>query len=314
MRETRADTAQAVMFALLLHAFLFALLFFGLRWTRNPESLSAAGSPVSAEITDASALSAAMRRTLAQKPEPPPPEPVREQVAPPPQPVPEPRPQEEVVPPQPLAQEPVPEPAPIEQEKVDRNALAAEAREREQEEKHRQEQIDLTERKRQEESEKKYRLAQQQLDEKIQKIQKQREQAAREADLAEQKLKQIADAQTRNVAQAVSNNSANTNPPVGNNGVDAGLRARYIAALQAAIVQNWTRPDTVPLGQICKIEIRQLPGGEVIDAKVDPSCPYDELGRRSIEAAVLKAQPLPFAGFEPVFNRTLLLNFQAQDQ
>jgi colicin import membrane protein len=56
-----------------------------------------------------------------------------------------------------------------------------------------------------------------------------------------------------------------------------------------------------------------VPGGTVIDAKVDPSCPYDELGRRSIEAAVLKAQPLPYAGFEPVFNRTLKLNFQAAD-
>ena len=48
--------------------------------------------------------------------------------------------------------------------------------------------------------------------------------------------------------------------------------------------------------------------------RVDPSCPYDEAGRRSVEAAVLKAQPLPYQGFESVFNRTLILNFRAEDR
>jgi colicin import membrane protein len=70
----------------------------------------------------------------------------------------------------------------------------------------------------------------------------------------------------------------------------------------------------VPLGQRCKLVIRQLPGGEVMDVQVSASCPYDELGRRSVEAAVLKAQPLPYAGFETVFSRTLTLNFEAQDR
>ena len=92
------------------------------------------------------------------------------------------------------------------------------------------------------------------------------------------------------------------------------MSARYAAALQAAILRNWTRPESVPLGQRCRIVIRQIPGGEVIDAKVDPSCPYDELGRRSVEAAVLKAQPLPYAGFETVFQRTLRLNFVAEER
>ncbi|MEO6364766.1 MAG: protein TolA, partial [Luteimonas sp.] len=42
--------------------------------------------------------------------------------------------------------------------------------------------------------------------------------------------------------------------------------------------------------------------------------PYDAIGRRSVEAAVLKAQPLPYAGFEEVFNRTLILSFDPQDR
>lgn len=314
MHETRADTARAVTFALLLHAALFVLLFFGLWWTRSPEALSAAGSPITADLADASDLSASMQRALAEKPTPLPPlpEPVQEAAVPPPQPTPEKRPEEAVVTPQPAAQERVPDPSPVEQEKVDRDAISEETREREQEEKRRQEQIDLTERQHQQEAEQKYRLAQQQLDEKIKKIQKEREKATREAELAEQKLKQIADARARSAAVPAAQGSGN--PPPGNEGVDAGLSARYAAALQAAILRNWTRPDTVPLGQRCKLVIRQIPGGEVIEAKVDPSCPYDEPGRRSIEAAVLKAQPLPYAGFESVFARTLNLNFQAQDR
>lgn len=316
MRETRADTTQAVVLALLLHVALFALMFIGLWWTRSSAPASAAGSPVSAELIDTSDLSAAMRRTLASRPEPAkptpaPPQQVEEEAAPLPQPIPEERPQDSPVPRQQQAQDFVPEPTPVEQEKVDRDAVSAETREREQEEKRRQEQIDLTEQKKQQEAEEKLRLAEQQRDEKIKKIQAERARLQREADLAEQKLKQIADARA---TQASNQAAASAPPPPGNEGIDSGLLARYQAALQEAILRNWTRPDNVPIGQRCRITIRQLPGGEVLDAKVDPSCPYDDLGRRSVEAAVLKAQPLPYAGFESVFSRTLFLNFEAQDR
>ena len=318
MRENRADTTQAFVLAVLLHLLLFALMFVGLWWTRDAAQLSAAGSPVSAELIDTSDLSAAMQRTLAKRPEPVkdeprpvPPQPVEEEAAPLPQPIPEPSPQDSPVPQQQQAQEFVPEPAPVEQEKVDRDAISAETREREQEEKRRQEQVDLTERKRQEEAEKKFRLAEQQRDEKLKKIQAERAKAQREADLAEQKLKQIADLRA---AQASRQAAASAPPPPGNEGVDAGLAARYAAAIQAAVLAQWTRPENVPLGQKCVIQITQLPGGDVMSAKVASSCPFDEAGRRSVEAAVLKAKPLPYQGFEAVFARNLTLNFVAQDR
>ncbi|MBZ0088579.1 MAG: cell envelope integrity protein TolA, partial [Thermomonas sp.] len=107
---------------------------------------------------------------------------------------------------------------------------------------------------------------------------------------------------------------ARSQPTPGAGGTDPGLLARYRDALQRAIVRQWTRPDSVPLGQRCRISIRQLPGGDVISVEIDPSCPYDAQGRRSVEAAVLKAAPLPYAGFETVFNRNLELNFEAADQ
>ena len=320
MRETRTDTTLAILVALGLHALILAALLLGLQWSR-PQADAAAGEPVTAELVDPNALSAATRRALANpraaEPTPPPTEP--EAQAPPPQPLPSPVPEDAPVPRQAAPQAPLPTPDTREQERVDRAALAAETAAREQEEKHRQQQVDLTEQRRQQqEAEQKRRLAQQQeqaeRDRQLAEIRKQREKAARDAQLAEQKLRQIADARSRNPAEAAAQADAAASAPPGNRGVDEGLLARYRAALQAAIAQNWTRPDSVPLGQRCKIVIRQLPGGEVIDAKVDPSCPYDAAGQRSIEAAVLKAQPLPYAGFEPVFARTLIVNFEAQDR
>jgi colicin import membrane protein len=312
VRETRADTAQAFVYAIALHVLLFALVFFGMWWTRASAPAAAAGSPIEAELVDANALSARMRRALQERPSAVP-APV-EEATPPPQPVPEPMPQEAPVPQQQQAQEQIPEPDTREQEAVDRNAISAETREREQEAKRRQEQIDLTERQRQQEAEQKQRLAQQQLDLQLKKIRAEREKLARQADLSEQRLKQIADSRARNAAEASAQVDASASAPPGNNGVDEGLLARYQAALQAAILRNWTRPDSVPLGQRCKLNIRQIPGGEVIDVQVSAGCPYDELGKRSVEAAVLKAQPLPYAGFEAVFSRNLNLNFEAQDR
>jgi colicin import membrane protein len=70
----------------------------------------------------------------------------------------------------------------------------------------------------------------------------------------------------------------------------------------------------VPVGTRCKVEVTQLPGGEVISADVQPGCAMDPAGQRSLEAAVLRAQPLPYRGFEPVFNRRLIFTFEAQDR
>ncbi len=307
---------RALAWAVGVHLLVVAILLLSPLLSWDPDRISVAGAPSMEAVLDvSSADQRAVERALAIEPEPLPepivqplPEPAVEDVAPPPQPIPEPVPQEAPVEQQPTPQERVPEPAPVDQEEVRRDAEAERARvEREQEEKRRQEQIDLTERKKQEEAEQKRRLQQQQLE----KIRAEREKLEREQRLAQERLQQIADREARQASQQAA---ATAPPPPGNQGVDTGLAARYAAALQEAILRNWTRPETVPIGQRCRIVIRQIPGGEVVSAEVDPSCPYDELGRRSVEAAVLKAQPLPYAGFESVFQRTLILNFTAQDR
>lgn len=310
---------RAVAWAVGVHLLLALILLLSPLLSWDPDRISVAGAPSMEAVLDvSSADQRAVERALAIDPEPmPEPEPVvqplpePEEVAPPPpQPLPEPVPDEAPVERQPTPQERVPDPAEVNQEEVRRDAEAERARvQREQEAKRRQEQIDLTERKRQEEAEQKRRLAQQQLE----KIRAEREKLEREQRLAQQRLQQIADRSAQQASQQAAQPAA-APPPAGNQGVDTGLQARYAAALQEAILRNWTRPDTVPIGQRCRIVIRQIPGGEVVEAKVDASCPYDELGRRSVEAAVLKAQPLPYVGFESVFQRTVTLNFQAQDR
>ena len=312
MRETRADTVQATVLAIGLHVLLFAIALLGIWWTRSAAPVSAAGPVIEAELIDPDALSASLQRVLRDRPEPiepapAEPPPVERETIPPPQPVIEPVPQDALEPPQVAPQEQLPDPDIVEQERASAQAIAdREAAEREQEERRRQEQVEL-EREQQEQAERERRRTemQRQREAQLADIRRRRGAAEREAEQAQQKLEQLEAAQ-----EAARLDAA----PPGNAGDSTELTARYAAALQEAILRQWTRPETVPLGQRCRIVIRQIPGGEVIDAKVDPSCPYDERGRRSIEAAVLKAQPLPYAGFEAVFNRTLILNFEAQDR
>ena len=97
---------------------------------------------------------------------------------------------------------------------------------------------------------------------------------------------------------------------VGNRGVDESLLGRYQVAIQQSVQNNWLRPDTAQPGIRCTIDIVQIPGGEVISVSVANPCNADELTRRSIEAAVMKAQPLPYEGFQSVFQRQIRFTFR----
>ncbi|HHW4681282.1 MAG TPA: TonB C-terminal domain-containing protein, partial [Xylella taiwanensis] len=229
------------------------------------------------------------------------------------------------------AQESITQPDKVDQEQVSALAESQEKAKREQEAKRRQEQIDLTEeRKRQEQAEQKLRLARQQEEimqkqkqieeqaqidrlKKLTELRKRREQLetqiqndTKQAELAEQKLRQLA-AERAQQPSPVNNTGGSQTP--GQNGDNKGLRDKYKAAIQQAVSGQWSRPPSVPLGQECMIHITQLPGGRVLSAEVASDCPYDEAGRRSIESAVMRAQPLPYRGFEPVFERDVYFKF-----
>lgn len=97
----------------------------------------------------------------------------------------------------------------------------------------------------------------------------------------------------------------------GNNSQKSNLADEYAAAIQNAVTPNWLRPDNIP-PVACKVHIVQSPGGDVMSATVDSSCPYDDAGRRSVENAVLRTKTLPYKGFEDVFQRRLTFTFRPQ--
>jgi colicin import membrane protein len=341
-RNSNSEWGLPVVLALLVHLLVAAIFIIAWVWSPSRSTDAAAGSPAveaSLELSAAEA-SAALQALRASEKLPDLPEPVPEDTVPPPQPIPEPRPQDAPTPQQHNAQERIAQPDTVDQERVSALAMSQEKAKQEQEAKRRQEQVDLTERKRVEEAEQKLRLAKQQDEadrqkkladqqreandakaeqerqQKIAEIRRKREQAEREAKLAEQRLRQVADARAR--AQASSSSSAGsagpTSPAPGQGGTSADLTAKYAAAIQQAVLNQWIRPDSIPRGQRCRLTIRQLPGGEVMDVEFAPGCPYDEAGKRSVEAAVRRAQPLPYRGFESVFQRNLNFNFEAQDR
>jgi hypothetical protein len=90
-----------------------------------------------------------------------------------------------------------------------------------------------------------------------------------------------------------------------------GAADEYAAAIQATITPNWVHQDNLPLAP-CEVHITQLPGGAVVSAVADDSCPYDTAGKISVENAVLRSQPLPYKGFEGVFQRNLTMTFSAK--
>ncbi len=92
------------------------------------------------------------------------------------------------------------------------------------------------------------------------------------------------------------------------------LTARYAAAIQSAVTKNWNRPESIPPGLRCTLSIAQIPGGDVISAKVTSPCNADPAARASIEQAVMRAAPLPYRGYEKVFTRHITFSFKYDGQ
>lgn len=92
----------------------------------------------------------------------------------------------------------------------------------------------------------------------------------------------------------------------------ANAEAAYMFAIQQRISRNWVRPPTARAGLECVVNIRQLPGGEVVSVSIG-TCNADSVVRRSIEAAVHRASPLPTPSDPSVFDRDIRLIFRPED-
>ena len=92
----------------------------------------------------------------------------------------------------------------------------------------------------------------------------------------------------------------------------ANAKSAYIFAIQQDIKRNWVRPANAEVGLDCVISVKQTPGGVVTDVNIE-SCNGDATIRRSIEAAVRKASPLPAPRDPSVFDRDIRLTFRPEE-
>jgi colicin import membrane protein len=92
----------------------------------------------------------------------------------------------------------------------------------------------------------------------------------------------------------------------------ASAKSAYIFAIQQKIKRNWVRPANAEVGLECVISVQQTASGEVINVSFG-SCNGDATIRRSIEAAVFKASPLPAPRDPSVFDRDIRLTFRPEE-
>jgi len=84
---------------------------------------------------------------------------------------------------------------------------------------------------------------------------------------------------------------------------------KFIPYIQDRVQRNWIRPPGSPEGLVCVVNVRLIPGGEVVDAKVVQSS-GDPVFDRSVESAVLKASPLPLPDDAALFKHFREINFK----
>ncbi len=91
------------------------------------------------------------------------------------------------------------------------------------------------------------------------------------------------------------------------------LMSLWINAVQTAVYQQWSQPASTKLDMQCSVKVRQIPGGAVINVSITTPCNASEIVKKSITDAIMKAEPLPYKGFEKVFDRNAIFTFKAQE-
>ncbi|MEO6173067.1 MAG: cell envelope integrity protein TolA [Arenimonas sp.] len=288
------DTLIGFIIAIGLHAMVILIFVLSGLLSTTAVMQEAKGEPVQASVMISAADIKRMQKSIRESEAAPPVKP-----SPAIQPTPEPNPQTAETPQQMQAQAPVIDPDSVDQDRIDKLAIQQTEEKiiAEREARRVQAQVDLTDDvKKQEQAENKQRLREQQLAQ-LESIRLERKTAAKTSRMENQRLQQLQDLQQ---SQPIA---APPGPPQvrnGNPNANNDLLARYRAAIKATINNNW-RHDGAQALERCQVEFTQSPGGEVIDVTFI-SCPFSPEGRASAERAV-RLTPLPYYGFEPVFQR-----------
>ncbi|MEZ5497176.1 MAG: cell envelope integrity protein TolA [Gammaproteobacteria bacterium] len=91
------------------------------------------------------------------------------------------------------------------------------------------------------------------------------------------------------------------------------LMVQYQLAVISAVQRQWSIPPSENKNLLCHVKVRQTPGGFVVDATISSPCNANSVVKQSIIAAIKKAEPLPYKGFEKVFSRTATFIFEPKE-
>ena len=83
----------------------------------------------------------------------------------------------------------------------------------------------------------------------------------------------------------------------------------YVLYIQEKVQRSWIQPPDSGAGLSCTVEVRLIPGGEVIDARIVRGS-GNPVFDRSVEAAVLKASPLPVPPDVEVMEKFRTIRFE----
>ncbi len=89
----------------------------------------------------------------------------------------------------------------------------------------------------------------------------------------------------------------------------ATKRALYRQAITQKVERNWIKPASALPEYTCRVNVKQIPGGEVVSVRI-VSCDADASFERSVENAVYKASPLPDPPDPQLFEREINFTFR----
>ena len=269
MWQAIRENPRAVMYAVLMHLMLLALLVFSLDWTPKVSHPPGIKVPIDAQLVDQRQLDAVEERKQAEQ-----------------QRIEDAKRQAELA----------------EQRKVEAQRKAElEAKQKiEQAAKQKVE----AERKRKAELEAK-KKAELEAKQKAEQAAKQKAEAKKKAEAeakkkAEAEAKKKAEAEAKRKAEEAQRREAEqalqSQLAAEQAGIEAarvqGVVAEYIGYIQERIQRSWLRPPGSPAGLSCVVQVGLIPGGEVARVQIVRSS-GDPVFDRSVESAVYKASPLP---------------------
>jgi colicin import membrane protein len=147
---------------------------------------------------------------------------------------------------------------------------------------------------------------------KLEEIRKKRVQAEQRAKQEEENLK--------NLAEKIKQEQQDDQPIIVTNQDGPSeydklqqLMALYQSSVISSVTRQWNKPATANKNLVCHVRVRQIPGGGVVDAQISTPCNANSIVQKSIIDAILKADPLPYKGFEKVFSRQAVFIFKPEN-